>query len=97
MLFRKKKGKHEKKKQPIKAQTQQYVSGREENTLIETRVEESEMPSDASRDLMRLIGEAIEIWARDYHMENMDKRIILGQALSGMNAMYKTLWDEKKK
>lgn len=37
--------------------------------------------------LMTLIGNAIEEWAKEYHMESMPKSIIFSQALDAMRAM----------
>lgn len=37
--------------------------------------------------LMALIGEAIQKWAEEYHMESMPKSIVFGQALDAMRAM----------
>ena len=39
-------------------------------------------PDDAmSRDLMVLIGRAIETWAQKYNLENMPKDIVFSQAM----------------
>ena len=42
-----------------------------------------------TQDLMRLVGSAIEEWARLYGMENLTKKIIFQQALTILNSMNK--------
>lgn len=37
--------------------------------------------------LMELVGIAIETWAKEYHMENLPKRILFEQALDAMQTI----------
>jgi len=46
--------------------------------------------------LMELMGSAIEMWAEEYHLENMPKQIIFGQALDAMHIVEQTFNSEKK-
>ena len=48
------------------------------------------------QDLMRLIGEAIEVWAKQNNMSNVPKDIIFGQALAAMNGMYNIIKSNRK-
>ena len=41
--------------------------------------------------LMELIGFAIDSWAKEYHLENMPKKIIFEQAFDAMNAIERTI------
>lgn len=45
----------------------------------------NQVDSDIARDLMILIGNSIDEWARRYGMEQLPRKIILEQALSIMN------------
>ena len=49
----------------------------------------SDALSEMTQDLMRLVGSAIEEWARLYGMENLPKKIIFQQALTILNSMNK--------
>lgn len=46
---------------------------------------------DMSKDLMVMVGNAIEQWSRKYHMENVPKKILFKQALTIMNGL-EQLW-----
>lgn len=46
---------------------------------------------DMSKDLMVMVGNAIEQWSKKYHMENVPKKIIFKQALTIMNGL-EQLW-----
>lgn len=46
---------------------------------------------DIAKNLMILIGKAIEEWARQYGMQNLPKDIIFNQALNILNAWNDTL------
>lgn len=41
---------------------------------------------DMARDLMMLVGEAIDCWAKMYKIEDLPKHLIFKQALGVMNA-----------
>jgi len=58
---------------------------------FEKRQEASDemMQDQMTQDLMRLVGSAIDEWARLYGMENLPKKIIFQQALTILNAMNK--------
>jgi hypothetical protein len=45
--------------------------------------------------LMELMGSAIEMWAKEYHLENMPKRVIFEQALDAMHIVEQTFNGEK--
>ena len=61
------------------------------DALSEKRQEASNetMQDQMTQDLMRLVGSAIEEWARLYGMENLPKKIIFQQALTILNSMNK--------
>lgn len=48
-----------------------------------------------TQDLMILIVQAIETWAKRYNMENLPKDIVFQQALTAMNGIYNTLKKNK--
>lgn len=48
---------------------------------------------DIAKDLMILIGNAIDEWAHRYEMEQLPRKIILGQALSIINAWISVMND----
>lgn len=64
------------------------------DALSEKRQEASNetMQDQMTQDLMRLVGSAIEEWARLYGMENLPKKIIFQQALTILNSMNKLLF-----
>ncbi len=50
-----------------------------------------------TQDLMRLVGNAIEEWAKIYQMDNLPKKIIFQQALTILNAMNKLFYGDSQK
>lgn len=52
------------------------------------------LSDDKTARLMQLISFAIEEWAKEYHLENMPKKIIFEQALDAMRAIEIT-WNNK--
>lgn len=63
----------------------------EENARREEKSEEGDM----AKDLMALIGQAIDEWANQYHMQNLPNHIVFEQALAIMNAWDAAIRDEK--
>lgn len=47
---------------------------------------EEQFDGDMAKDLMKLVGQAIDKWASHYGMEKLPKKIIFKQALGIMNA-----------
>lgn len=48
---------------------------------------------DSAKDLMYMVGNSIEEWAKKYGMENLPKKVIFRQALSIMNSIQKIWFD----
>ena len=69
------------------------------DALSEKRQEASNetMQDQMTQDLMRLVGSAIEEWARLYGMENLPKKIIFQQALTILNSMNKLFFKQDEK
>ena len=40
-----------------------------------------------TKDLMMLVGDAIEQWSKKYNMENLPKKIVFKQALTILNGI----------
>jgi hypothetical protein len=61
--------------------------------ISDTKTEKLQVEnSDMAQDLMRLVGGAIDEWAKLYGMDNLPKKIIFQQALTILNAMNKLLF-----
>lgn len=58
-------------------------SNLDENTDIDLKLDPT---GDKARDLMILVGKAIDYWAKMYGLEDLPKHIIFKQALGIMNA-----------
>lgn len=43
--------------------------------------------NDMTKDLMMLVGDAIEQWSKKYNMENLPKKIVFKQALTILNGI----------
>lgn len=59
--------------------------------LVNTQREKYCFQDDMAKDLMVLIGKAIDEWAVHYHMENLPKHILFEQALAIMSSISKTM------
>lgn len=57
------------------------------NSAYETSTQPINMQDSKMVRLMELIGCAIEDWAKEYHLENLPKKIIFEQALDAMRAI----------
>ena len=47
--------------------------------------------TDATADLMRLVGTAIDEWAVRHNMQGLPREIVFEQALAALNAWHKTM------
>lgn len=70
-------------KHQISSQKNEDESHLGESTDIDLKLEPT---GDKARDLMILVGKAIDCWAKMYDLEDLPKHIIFKQALGIMNA-----------
>lgn len=74
-------------------------------TMEEKAYSDSELKKDGvnrtedimAQDLMRLVGSAIEEWAKIYEMDKLPKKIVFQQALTILNAMNKLFYGVPRK
>lgn len=84
-----------KEKPVIEEVVDSNVSNIPTNDIEINYIQTENFSGDMTQDLMRLIGSAIEEWAKMYHLENLPKEIVFQQALAALNAMNK-LFESRK-
>ena len=76
-----------KKKEMVSMELPVRDYGNMNNDNYQRTTHPANQPDSKMARLMDLIGDAIEGWAVEYHLENMPKKIIFEQALDAMRAI----------
>ncbi len=67
------------------------ISKPSDNTDVKEEYHDADMhiieENDMTKDLMMLVGDAIEQWSKKYNMENLPKKIVFKQALTILNGI----------